>query len=142
MDGNDDRIGSGERVDRYQTQRGAAVNQDIVVVILDGSQKRLEYLLAVGQIQHFNLGTHQIDVAGNDVQTVDVGGVDGVAHVGMVDDTFIERAVHILDVDTKTARSVGLRVSINNQYRLLQRGKRGCQVDGGGGLAYAAFLVG
>jgi hydrogenase maturation factor len=59
-------------------------------------------------------------VAGNDVQTVDVGGVHRIAHIGMVDDAFVDRAVYLADVYTKAAGRIGLWVGIHHEYRLLQ----------------------
>ena len=80
-------------------------------------------------------------MAGDDVKAVDVGGVDSVPHVGMVDDALIQRAIHLLDIDSQSARRVGLRVGIHYQHRFLQCGERCCQIDGRSSLAHATFLV-
>ena len=101
--GDDDRVGSRERVDRNQSQRRRAVYQDIVVLVLDGGKHLLDHLLSVVQIQHLYLCTHQIDVARNDIQSVYVGGIDSLAHVFVVDDTLVERTVHLVEVYTQTA---------------------------------------
>ena len=42
----------------------------------------------------------------------------------------------------KAAGGVGLRVEIQQQNFLAERGKAGGEVDGGRGLAHAAFLIG
>ena len=76
-----------------------------------------------------------------DVEAIDIGGVDGVAHVGLVNDTLIDRAVDFLDVHTQTARRVSLRVGVDDQHRLFKGCQRGCQIDGGRGFAYATLLV-
>jgi hypothetical protein len=59
----------------------------------------------------------------------------------MVDDAFVNRAVDLADVYAQTAGGVGLGVGIDNEYRLLKRGQRCGQVDGGRGLAYTTFLI-
>ena len=58
-------------------------------------------------------------MAGYDVETVDVGGVDGLFDIGVVNDTLVERAVHLLDVYAQSARSVGLWVGIYHQHGFL-----------------------
>ena len=55
------------------------------------------------QVEHFYLRTHEVDVTGNDVKPVYVGGIDGIAHVGMVDDALIERTIDILYIHSKSA---------------------------------------
>ena len=80
-------------------------------------------------------------MTGDDIQIVDIGGVDGVSHVDFVDDTFIQGKFHIIDIHSQTAGGVCLRIGVNNQYVLFQSSKRGAKIHGGGGLADTAFLV-
>ena len=80
-------------------------------------------------------------MTGDDVEPVDVSSVYGIPHVGIVDDTLIERAIYLLDIYTETAGCVCLRVGINYKYRLLQCGERCRQVDGCRGFAHTTFLV-
>ena len=80
-------------------------------------------------------------MARNDVQSLDVGLIDSVVDVGMVDDALVDRAVHLLDVHSQTAAGVCLRVSVDDKHRLLQRCKRSCKVYGRGGLSDSAFLI-
>ena len=72
--------------------------------------------LSVVEVEHFYLCAHKVDVARYYVETVYVCCVDGVAHVSVVYYTFIERAVHFLEVDTEPARCVCLRIGVNNEY--------------------------
>ena len=78
----------------------------------------------------------------NDVQSLDVCGVNGLTHIGMVDDTLVERAFHLLDIHSETTGGVGLGVGIHHQHGLFERCQRGCQVDGGSGLPHPTFLIG
>ncbi|CUQ35546.1 Uncharacterised protein [Segatella copri] len=54
-----------------------------------------------------------------DVESINVGGVDGIAHVCMVDDAFVERAVYLADVHAQSTGSVCLWVGVHYEYRFL-----------------------
>lgn len=84
---------------------------------------------------------HQVDVRGDDLQGVDVRVVQGLPHVGTVDEALVDGAFGLLDVHSQARRGVGLRVGVDDQDFLFERGQRGGKVDGGGGLAHAALLV-
>ena len=58
------------------------------------------------------------------------------------DQHVIGRARAIAAVDAETGRGVALRIEIDDQHALADRGQRGAEVDRGGGLADAALLVG
>src|SRR5690606_4051380 len=45
-------------------------------------------------------------------------------------------------LQAEAAREVCLRVHVDEQDLLVGEGERGCEIDGGGGLGDAAFLVG
>ncbi len=44
-------------------------------------------------------------------------------------------------IDAEAGRGVALGIEIDDQHALADRGQRGAEVDGGGGLADAALLV-
>ena len=83
------RIGCSQGIHGNQSERWRTVNQDIVVVSPDRLQQVLYHLLAVVDVEHLYLCSHKVDVARYDVEPVDVCGVHGVSHVGMVDDALI-----------------------------------------------------
>ena len=60
-------------------------------------------------------------MARNNVQSFYVSCVDSIFYVGMVNDTFVKRTVHLLDIHAQTAGGIRLRIGINHQYRLLKR---------------------
>ena len=80
-------------------------------------------------------------MAGYDVKPFNVGSINGFAHISLVDDTLIDRAVHLLDVHTQSAAGVGLRVGIHHEYGLFKSSQRRGQIDGCRGLAHTAFLI-
>ena len=80
-------------------------------------------------------------MAGDNVEPLDVGGVDGFMDVSLIDDAFVYGAFHFCDIHAQTARSVGLRIGIDDEYVLLERGERCCKVNCRSGLSDTTFLV-
>ena len=142
LHGDDHGVGGRQRVDGDQSERRTAVYQDVIVVIPDRGEQVAHHLLTAVDLQHLDLGADEVDVARHDVQPLDVGCVDSIFYVGMVNDTFVKRTVHLLDVHPQAAGCVGLRIGVNHQHGLLERRQRSRQVDGGGRLSDAALLVG
>lgn len=67
LHGDDDGIGGCQRIHRNQSQGRGAVNEDIVIVITDRSQKLTDDILPVLQVEHLYLSTYKVDMAGDDV---------------------------------------------------------------------------
>ncbi len=58
------------------------------------------------------------------------------------DQHVIGRAVAAAAIDAETGGGIALRIEIDDQHALADRGERGAEIDRGGGLADAALLVG
>ena len=80
-------------------------------------------------------------MTGDDVKSIDISRIDGLMHVGIVDDALVKRALHFRDIDTQTAGGIGLRISIDHEDGLFQRSQRGGQINGRRRLTYTALLV-
>ena len=80
-------------------------------------------------------------MTGDDIQVVDICGVDGVSDICLVNNTFIQGAFYFLDIYAQTTGCVGLRVCVDNQHTFFQGGQRGAEIHGGGSLTDTAFLV-
>ena len=89
LHGDDHRVGGCQCVDGDEAQRRRTVDEDVVVVVLYGCEHILQNSLSVIHIQHLNLCAHQVNVAGDDVQSLDVGRIDGIPDVGLIDDAFV-----------------------------------------------------
>ena len=50
----------------------------------------------------------------NNVQSFYVSCVDSIFYVGMVNDTFVKRTIHLLDIHAQTAGGIRLRIGINH----------------------------
>ena len=94
-------------------------------------------------VDQLDLGGGQVDVGRQQVQSGDVGldqdvfDRDVVLHQQVVDGQ-----VEVVRVDPEPDRQRALRVEVDQQHLAAVLGERRAQVDGGGGLADAALLVG
>src|SRR5438477_4980925 len=68
-------------------------------------------------------------------------GHDGIAKRRFADQHVVGRAAPVATVDAKTSGGVALRIEIDDQHAFADRGECGTEIDGGGGLAYAALLI-
>ena len=142
LDRDDDRVGSCEGIDRDKTQRGTAVDDDEVVVVLDGVERTLDEILPVLFIDQFHLGTDKVDASGEDSEVGGVGFDEAVVDVGMPEETLVGALFQIVSVDSKTGGGIGLRVGIDKQHLVLHHRQCGTEVNGSGGFAHTALLVG
>ena len=69
-------------------------------------------------------------------------GDHGLAQRRLADQHVIGRAVAVAAVDAEPGRGIALRIEIDDQHALADRGQRGAEIDRGRGLAHAALLVG
>ena len=72
---------------------------------------------------------------------VDLSQVDCSIYECIINKADVREAIYTTDIDAQTAGGVGLRVGVDHEDCLLQRGQRGGKVDGGSSLSYAAFLI-
>ena len=141
LHGDDDAVGCGQGVDRDEAEAGAAVDEDVVVVGHDGLQQAPEDALLVLEVQQLYLGADEVDVRGNDVEPLDVRCVYYVANVHLPEQGIIYGVLYLARVDAHAAGGVGLRVGIDEEHFLLERGKGGGEVHAGCGLAHTSLLV-
>ncbi len=67
---------------------------------------------------------------------------DGVAQRRVADQHVVGRAAAVAAVDAEAGRGVALRIEVDDQHALADRGQRRAEIDRRGGLADAALLVG
>ena len=91
--------------------------------------------------RQFQIGGAQIHFAGNDGQPLEGGVFDFVEQAAFTQQDAI-RAGTLGFFQAQAAGGIGLRVEIKQEHALAQRGEARGKIDGRGGLAHAAFLVG
>ncbi len=96
-------VGGCERVDGDEAKRGAAVDEDVVILLPCGGDGLLHDLLAILQVEHLYLGAHKVYVARHDIKAFYIGGIDGIVDVGVVNETLIDGALHLVQVHSQTA---------------------------------------
>ena len=106
-----------------------------------GCSRFLQDALLVLEVQQLYLGSDEVDVRGHDVEPLDVGGVYDVANVHLSEQGVVDGVLYLADIDAHAAGGIGLRVGIDEEHFLLERGKRGGEVHAGCGLAHTALLV-
>ena len=67
---------------------------------------------------------------------------DNVAHRRFGGEHVVDGEAAVAPIDAEAGGGVGLRIEIDDQYLLVDGGERSAEIDRGGGLADAAFLIG
>ena len=91
--------------------------------------------------RQLNVGSAQIHFAGDDVQPLERAGLNFFQQPAFAQQHAIGAGAFGF-FQTQSAGGVGLRVQVEEQDPAAHRGDASGQVDRGGGLAYATFLVG
>ena len=84
----------------------------------------------------------QIHRRRRDVEARHRGLEHGVAQRRLAGQHVVGRGGAALAVDAEAGRGVALRIEVDDQHVLADRGERGAEIDRGRGLADAALLVG
>ncbi len=123
-------------------ERGLAVDQDDVVVVLDLLQRPVQHLFPGHLVDQLHFGGGEVDVGRQQVNVFDAGLVDGVADVHLaVHQDVVDREVQFVRVDAEAGGERTLGIEVDQQDAAAVFGKRRGQVDGGRGLPDAALLV-
>src|ERR1017187_5329809 len=83
LDGDDDGIGGDEGIEGEQVEGRGAIDQNEAVSVADVGQALAEAVLAVGDVDQFQVGADQVLVGGDDVQAFESSGADGVPGMGV-----------------------------------------------------------
>ena len=136
----EDAVAGAQAVQRQQVKAGRAVDEDKVVIFLDGGQRLAQAALAARQIDHLKAGTREAGVGADDVGAK-LRLADSLPRVGLADENFICTNIYTPLGNTITGGGVALWVEVYDEHFFAQRRHAGREVDGCGGLAHAALLV-
>ena len=138
----DDAVGGDKAVEGEQGEGGRAVDENVVVVVGHFGQGVFQAHFAGDFLHEFHFRARQRAVGGQDA--VAAGGAfgHGFAHGGFAEQDVVDAFGDGGFVDAAAGGGVALRVEINDEHAHVFRRERGGEVDGGGGFAHAAFLVG
>jgi hypothetical protein len=142
LDGHEDGIGGDEGVERKEIEGRGAIDEDEVVVVTDFGQAVAEAVLAAVEVDEFQVGSDQVLVGGDDVETFEIGGSDGVLGVGIAEEDVVEAGFVWIFGDAKAAGGITLGVGIDHQNPDVIGCQRSGEIDGGCGFPDTALLVG
>jgi hypothetical protein len=140
---NENAVAGGEGVQRENPQRRRAVNQHHVKTsaIEHGFECEREALQMIFQPRDLDVGGAQVHFARQYFQAFAGRRLDFFKQRTFAQQNAI-RAGTFNFFQTDAAGGVGLRVEVEKQNALAERGEAGGEIDGGGGFSYATFLVG
>ena len=132
LDGDDDAVRRGERVDRKQPQRGRAVDEDIVELPAHLVKGALQDLFAalLGDELHFR--AREVDVRGQDGERCKLGGEQVLFAVLSLDEHLIDGLFQRALGKAEARRGVALRVDVDEQHFSSHRRKIRRHVDAPG----------
>ena len=119
-----------------------SVDEDEVVIVRHFGQRVFQPHFSGDFLHQFDFRPGQRAVGGQDVITAAAAGIDCRFHVGLAQQDMVDTVPDGGFVHTAAGGGVALRVEVYHQNAAAVGGQRGRKVDGGGGFAYAAFLVG
>src|ERR1035441_10050803 len=121
---------------------GGTTRENEAVGVAGRSSYLAEAVLAMGDVDEFQVGADQVLVGGDDVQAFESGGADGVPRVGVAKQDVVEAGFVGVFGDTGPAGGIALRVGVHHQDPYVVGCQGSGEVDGGRGFPDAALLVG
>src|SRR5690606_12118000 len=142
LDRNQHGVRRGERVQRQQAERRRAVHQDEIVPAARRLERAPQHQLALRTVDQLDLGADQVAARGRHVEERKMEAADDdVVERGSLDHDVVHGRVHVRALDADPAGRVALRIHVDHERAPLGDSQAGAQIDGGRGLANAAFLV-
>ena len=142
LDRNQDRVCRCHGIDCQDIQRRRAVQQNKIIIILNKIQRIPQYEFFMTDTDQFNLRRGQIDIGRNHIHIWDYIPENRFIHAAVIQQQFIDCIFLGVLIHAKTAGRIALGININDQHPLPLLGQGRCQVNGSGGLADSAFLIG
>ena len=103
LHGNDYRIGRRKGIHRNETERGRAVDDDEIVVGLDGFEHLPRLVFTLFELHKLDVGTGKIDIRRHDIKVVDFRGVYSLTDILKTYHGFVDRTIDLSCVHTNTA---------------------------------------
>ena len=143
LDGDEHRVRCGEHVDGEQSQRGRAVDQDVVVSIADGSDGVVHRKLAVFAVDQLDLCAGEVRSRRRDIQVRELDRAENhVRERQLSDECVVYCFGELLSFQSEAARRISLRVAVNQQRPLLGHRQARREVYRRCRLADATLLIG
>ncbi len=142
MDGNEEFVGSGERVGHEDAEGRGAIEKHVVEG--GGFSQGFEGDAESGEMfafaRNFDFCSGEVDVAGDEPEVFSAGGDDAVLEVSVSEEGFVD-AEAFDGVVAEGAGRVCLRVEVDEEDAVASGGDGRGEVDGGGRFSDASLLV-
>src|ERR1019366_8902821 len=112
LDGDKDGIGGDQRIEGEQGEGRGGIDQNEEGGVSDLGPALAEAVLAMGDVDEFQVGADQVLVGGDDVQAFESSGTDGVPGVGVAEEDVVEAGVVGGFGYAETTGGIALRVGI------------------------------
>ena len=132
-------MGSDERVDRQQAERGRRVDQDVVVVVLHRRERLLERPLAADHARERELGAGEIDRGNGEV---DLLVMDHLGDRNPVHEHVEHRALDRVRIQALAHGQVALWIEVDQEYLQALFCERDTEIQRRRGLRHSTLLVG
>src|SRR5215218_4276479 len=143
LQGDDQRVSSGQHVQRDQTQRGGTVDEDELVFVPDGIHRVPHPPLSIRSVNELDLRASEVWRGWKHIQVLELDATQSSAgDVGGTEQNVVGCSLEGCAFDPSAAGSVPLRVSINEEDTPLGDSEARSEVYGGGGFTNATLLIG
>ena len=119
-----------------------AIDQHKIVVSIDHRQGVFQALVPSFQLHQLNLSPRQFAVGPQNVIPTLFGADARLRHTGGLQQDVVDTELQLALVNARAHGRIALRIQVHQQHTLTDFGQTCSQVDSGGGLADATFLVG
>src|SRR3990172_7064004 len=136
-----DPVGGHQGIDRQEAERRWAVDDDPLVSLGGGLERKLQPPLSLLEPHELDLGANQVDVRGQEPQVGQCRLQDRLLGRLAAEEHVVDRGVEARLLDAETRRRIALGVEVHQQGRALGESQAGRDVHGRRGLAHAALLV-
>jgi hypothetical protein len=134
-------VGGDQDIECKQIEGGWTVENNEIVVGLDGLECAAEAGFAGISGSQLDICTCKVFGAGQKPETVELGRQDGLIRWGIADQDLIYRVSIVVSLKAEAGGCVGLWVAVNQQDLEALDCQAGREIDGGGGFANAALLI-
>ncbi len=105
---------------------------------IEGGAEAGEVIIETGD---FDFGAGEVEIGGDEEEVIVAGGDDAIEDIAPGDEWAVD-GVAIDAIEAEGAGGVGLGVEVDEEDALAKGREAGGQINGGGGFADSAFLVG
>ena len=142
LEGDEDAVGGGERVQGEEAEARGAVDEDVVVLADDGRERLFQPVLAGHDAHELDLGPGQVAVGGHERQVLEVGRHHELGERSLLDERLVEARPGLAGLAAEAGGQVALGVGVHGEDPPLGGGQARGEVDRRRGLADPALLVG